>query len=482
MRHAQDVEPGYQEFLSLVSRYPVVPLSREVPADLFTPISLYMAMRPAGANLLLESAEGGNHWGRYSFVGIGEPMEQKESPWATMEGFIQDHKALPAEAVEHLGLPPFWGGMVGYLGYEAVSEIEPVTPPEKEMLQVPYFNFMQVNRVLALDNLKGTLKLIVCVKSNGDPEESYRWGVAALEEMASQLHSPPSRAPVKVSPMPSEEIASTFTPQGYQEAVSFVKSQIEAGEVMQVVIAQLFTRKTKAEPFSIYRALRQLNPSPYMFFLDYGNYQLVGSSPEVLVRLQGSTVHSRPIAGTRKRGGTPEEEKALEEELLADPKERAEHVMLVDLARNDVGKVARVGTVKVTDFMVIEHYSHVMHMVSHVKGELLPGMNAVDVLKASFPAGTVSGAPKVRAMQLISEVEGVKRNFYAGAVGYLSYSGDMDTCIAIRTMLVEGGKAVVGAGAGIVADSVPENEHQECLAKARGLLSAVSLAERGLRP
>ena len=481
MRYAQDVEPGYQEFCSLISRCPLVPLCREVPADLFTPISLFMAMRPLGANLLLESAEGGNHWGRYSFVGIGEPVVPKESPWETMEKFLSSN-LTPSEALKGLDLPPFWGGLVGYLGYEAVGEIEPVPIPERGIMDVPYFNFMKVNRVLALDNLKGTLKLIVCVRANGNAEESYRWGVAALEEMASQLHSSPPATQVKVSPLQSAEVSSTFTEERYKEAVRFIKSQIAAGEVMQVVIAQLFTRKTQAEPFSIYRALRQLNPSPYMFYLDYGDYQLVGSSPEVLVRLQGKTIHSRPIAGTRKRGGNPEEEKALEEELLADPKERAEHVMLVDLARNDVGKVAQTGTVKVTDFMVVERYSHVMHMVSHVVGQLQPGMNAVDVLKASFPAGTVSGAPKVRAMQLISEVEGVQRGFYAGAVGYLSYSGHMDTCIAIRTMLVKNGQAVVGAGAGIVADSAPENEYHECLAKARGLLSAVSLAERGLRP
>ncbi len=481
MRQTQDVEPGYQEFRSLISRCPLVPLCKEVPADLFTPISLFMTMRPLGANLLLESAEGGNHWGRYSFVGIGEPVELQESPWTTMERFAGE-SVVPSAALESLDLPPFWGGLVGYLGYEAVGEIEPVPVPSKEIMAVPPFNFMRVNRVLALDNLKGTLRLMVCVGANGDPAESYRWGVAALEEMASQLHSPQPAPQVKVSPLQSEELSSTFTKSRYEEAVRFVKSQIAAGEVMQVVIAQLFTRKTQAEPFSIYRALRQLNPSPYMFYLDYGDYQLVGSSPEVLVRLQGETVHSRPIAGTRRRGATPEEERALEEELLSDPKERAEHVMLVDLARNDVGKVAQMGTVKVTDFMVVERYSHVMHMVSHVKGRLLPGLGPVEVLKASFPAGTVSGAPKVRAMQIISEVEGVQRGFYAGAVGYLSYSGEMDTCIAIRTMLVRNGEAVVGAGAGIVADSLPENEYHECLAKAKGLLNAVSLAERGLRP
>jgi anthranilate synthase component 1 len=481
MRQTQDVEPGYEEFQELISQYPVVPLSREVPADLFTPISLFMAMRPFGANILLESAEGGNHWGRFSFVGIGEPFEPKPSPWNTLKAFLKKKRGSH-EITSQLGLPPFWGGLVGYLGYEAIGELEPVPVPEKSIMDAPFFSFMKVNRVLALDNLKGTLRLMVCVEANGDPEESYRWGVAALEEMASQLQTPPPVAPVKVAPRQGEELLSTFTQERYEEAVRFIKSQIEAGEVMQVVIAQLLTRKTKAEPFSIYRALRQLNPSPYMFYLDYGEHQLVGSSPEVLVKLQGNTIHSRPIAGTRKRGATREEERRLEEDLLADPKERAEHVMLVDLARNDVGKVAKTGTVKVTDFMVVERYSHVMHMVSHVVGELIPGLDAVDVLKASFPAGTVSGAPKVRAMQLISEVEGIQRGFYAGAVGYLCYSGDMDTCIAIRSMLVKDGKAVVGAGAGIVADSVPANEHRECLAKAKGLLSAVSLAERGLRP
>ena len=366
MKQTQDVEPGYQEFCTLISKSKVVPLSKEVPADLFTPISLFMAMRPLGANMLLESAEGGNHWGRYSFVGIGEPISLEESPWSTMDRFME-RNGTPDPAVRDLDLPPFWGGLVGYLGYEAVGEIEPVPTPEQSIMQVPGFNFMKVNRVLALDNLKGTLKLMVCVRANGDPAESYRWGVAALEEMASQLQTPPPVAQVKVSPQQSEELASTFTQDRYEEAVRFIKSQIQAGEVMQVVIAQLLTRQTKAEPFSIYRALRQLNPSPYMFYLDYGHYQLVGSSPEVLVRLQGETVHLRPIAGTRKRGATREEERALEEELLADPKERAEHVMLVDLARNDVGKVAKIGTVKVTDFMVVERYSHVMHMVSHVK-------------------------------------------------------------------------------------------------------------------
>ena len=481
MRQTQDVEPGYQEFQALISECPVVPLTKEVPADLFTPISLFMAMKPLGANLLLESAEGGNHWGRFSFVGIGEPIDHQPSPWSTLKAFLEK-KRVSQRLTQSLELPPFWGGLVGYLGYEAIAELEPVPTPKKSIMDVPYFSFMKVDRVLALDNLKGTLKLIVCVEANGDPQESYRWGVAALEEMAAQLHSPPPAREVKIVPMQAEELSSTFTQSRYEEAVRFIKSQIEAGEVMQVVIAQLFTRKTKAEPFSIYRALRQLNPSPYMFYLNYGHYQLVGSSPEVLVKLTGSTIHSRPIAGTRKRGSTPEEEKSLEEELLSDPKERAEHVMLVDLARNDVGKVAKTGTVKVTDFMVIERYSHVMHMVSHVVGELMPNRNAVDVLKASFPAGTVSGAPKVRAMQLISEVEGVQRGFYAGAVGYLSYSGEMDTCIAIRSMLVKDGEAVVGAGAGIVADSVPQNEYHECLAKAKGLLGAVSLAERGLKP
>ena len=437
-------------------------------ADLETPVSLFMKLRPLGANVLLESAQEGRYWGRYSFIAFGEPCftfdQADDQAWEEMRRFLWEEGCASVP-----GLPPFQGGLVGHISYDAVTHLEPVSLPERDLMGAPQMAFLRADSLVVLDNLKGTLFLM----TRGPKREAW------VQEVEERLNSP--LEDVSQDEEVPQIASSTFSPEGYKAAVRQAVEYIRDGDVIQVVLAQILTIPSSRDPFALYRALRHFNPSPYMFFLDMGSYQLVGSSPEVMVRLTGRLVESRPIAGTRPRTGNPTEDRIAVEELMADEKEAAEHVMLVDLARNDLGRVATTGSVEVTEFRKVEAYSHVFHLVSHVKGELREGLDALDVIRATFPAGTLSGAPKVRAMEIISELEPVKRGFYGGAVGYLDYGGNMDTCIAIRSLFHRGGLYYLGAGAGIVADSVPEREYDETMSKARGMLAALGVEDAGVR-
>ena len=482
------------EFRTLAERgYNRIPLVVETFADLDTPLSVYLKLGNAPNTYLLESVQGGERFGRYSFIGLacadrievrgrqcteiraGEVVDQRmhDDPL----GFVSEYRNrfkpfMPA------GLPRFCGGLVGYFGYDCVRYVEHrlagVQKPDP--LDTPDVVLLASTELAVVDNLKGKLYFIVYA----DPAqpESYSRAHARLAELVQRLRQSveiPNEVPGKLAAAGSE-----LTEAGFIEAVERAKRYIVDGDIMQVVLSQRMRVRYTASPLALYRALRALNPSPYMFLLDFGGYQVVGASPEILVRLEGDTVTVRPIAGTRPRGATREDDARLAADLLADPKERAEHVMLMDLGRNDVGRIAQTGSVKVTETMGIEYYSHVMHIVSNVEGKLREGMGAMDVLRASFPAGTVSGAPKVRAMEIIDELEPSKRGIYAGAVGYLSFSGDMDVAIAIRTGIVKDGLLLVQAGAGIVADSVAQSEWIETQNKARALLRAAEMAESGL--
>ncbi|MGQ9686619.1 MAG: anthranilate synthase component I [Thiobacillaceae bacterium] len=482
-----------QEFNDLARQgYNRIPVYRQLPADLDTALALYIKLANRPYTYLLESVVGGERFGRYSFIGLpartvlrvhghfvsvetdGAPIEQcdREDPLAFVEDFLNRYRAAALP-----GLPRFPGGLAGYFGYDTVRYIEKRLSKtgKPDPLGTPDILLLLTDELAVVDNLSGWLTLIVYA----DPMEAdaYARAQLRLNELAHALQRP-AHAPPPVRAEAADAV-SEFGEDAFKAAVERAKRYIYEGDIMQVVLSQRMHRPFHAHPLSLYRALRSLNPSPYMFYFDLGNFQVVGASPEILVRLEGDTVTLRPIAGTRPRGATREEDLRLEAELLADPKERAEHVQLMDLGRNDVGRVARTGTVKVTEHMVVERYSHVMHIVSNVEGRLRPGLSAMDVLRASFPAGTVSGAPKIRAMEIIDELEPVKRGVYAGAVGYLGFNGDMDMAIAIRTAVVKDETLYVQAGAGIVADSVPENEWTETCNKARAVIRAAELALAG---
>jgi anthranilate synthase component 1 len=479
--------------------YNRIPVSREVLADLDTPLSTYLKLANGPYSYLLESVHGGEKWGRYSIIGLpcstvlrisgndltllrqGEVVETLTSadPLAWIEAFQGRYRApdLP-------GLPRFTGGLVGYFGYDTVRYIEPrlFGLGRSDLIGCPDILLMVSEEVLVFDNLAGTLLLIVHV----DPaqEDALQHGQRRLDELAGKLRTAVfeyGKEDVTPSRVVQEaDFISGFTQDGFETAIDRIKDYILEGDAMQVVLSQRMSIPYRAQPLDLYRALRSLNPSPYMFYLDLGDFHVVGSSPEILVRLEDGMVTLRPIAGTRPRGKDEEDDLRLEAELLADPKELAEHLMLIDLGRNDAGRVCEIGSVKLTDKMVIERYSHVMHIVSNVTGHIRPGMSAIDVLRATFPAGTVSGAPKIRSMEIIDELEPVKRGIYAGAVGYLSWSGNMDTAIAIRTAVIKDGTLHIQAGAGIVADSVPTNEWHETLNKGRAIFRAVAMACHGL--
>jgi anthranilate synthase component 1 len=486
-----------EQFDALVAKgYNRIPVVCEVLADLDTPLSVYLKLVEGPFGFLFESVHGGEKWGRYSIIGLpcrtvlrvfgsdvtvetdGEPVER-----ATVADPLEYVEAFKARfrvpELEHL--PRFSGGLVGYFGYDTVAFIEPRlrNPAKPDPLGCPDILLMVADEVVVFDNLSGRMYLIVHVDvERGGNLASARQRIAGLIERMQQgapRHPPGARREIAES-----DFVSGFTEAGFKQAVERIKRYILDGDCMQVVISQRLSIPFAARPLDLYRALRGLNPSPYMYFLDLGDFQVVGSSPEILVRLEDGEVTVRPIAGTRRRGHTEDEDKALEAELLADPKELAEHLMLIDLGRNDTGRVAKIGSVSLTDKMVVERYSHVMHIVSNVTGELNDGMSAIDVLRATFPAGTVSGAPKIRAMEIIDELEPVKRGVYSGAVGYLSWSGNMDTAIAIRTAVIKDGQLHIQAGAGIVADSVPELEWKETMNKGRAVFRAVALAEAGL--
>ncbi|MGD1983902.1 MAG: anthranilate synthase component I [Chromatiaceae bacterium] len=486
-----------REFESLRSQgYNRIPVVREVLADLDTPLSVYLKLVDGPFGFLFESVHGGEKWGRYSIIGLpcrtilringnsvtisvdGEVVEQHESadPLAFIEAF-QARFRVP----ELPQLPRFSGGLVGYFGYDTVAYIETRlrNAAKPDPLGCPDILLMLSEELVVFDNLSGRMYLITHADlDQGDDLASMEARLDAL--IAKMQRGAPRHRPEVRREVSEADFISGFTEQGFKQAVDRIKRYILDGDCMQVVISQRLSIPFAARPLDLYRALRGLNPSPYMYFLDLGDFQIVGSSPEILVRLEDGEVTVRPIAGTRRRGHTAAEDAALEAELLADPKELAEHLMLIDLGRNDTGRVAEIGTVKLTDKMVVERYSHVMHIVSNVTGTLRDGMSAIDVLRATFPAGTVSGAPKIRAMEIIDELEPVKRGVYSGAVGYLSWNGNMDTAIAIRTAVIKDGQLHIQAGAGVVADSLPELEWKETMNKGRAVFRAVAQAEAGL--
>jgi anthranilate synthase component 1 len=473
--------------------YNRAPLVLETFADLDTPLSLYLKLGNRPYSYLLESVVGGERFGRYSFIGLaaaarievrGRACSELRNGDAPLRFDAADPLAFVAGYLERFKvaqdprLPRFCGGLVGYFGYDTVRYIEPRLGPasKPDPIGAPDILLLLSEEIAIVDNLSGKISLVVYAEPG--KAGAYRQARARLGELLALLRTPVSIPPDRSGP--SEPATSGFGERAYHAAVERARRYIHDGDVMQVVPSQRMSKPFRATPLALYRALRTLNPSPYMFYFDFADFHVVGASPEILVRLEGDIVTVRPIAGTRHRGATPAEDAALADELLADPKECAEHIMLVDLGRNDAGRVAQTGTVQVTERMVIERYSHVMHIVSNVEAKLRPGLTAIDVLRATFPAGTVSGAPKVRAMEIIDELEPVKRGIYAGAVGYLGFHGNMDVAIALRTAVVKDGMLHVQAGGGIVADSQPAAEWQETQNKARALLRAAEMAEAGL--
>lgn len=497
--------PSLNEFRALAAGPAnLIPVYREFAADLETPVSVYLKlMDNFGPSFLLESVEGGEQVGRYSFVGVnprglislqGQQVTEIGANGRQTRDLAQGEDILhvlkqemrqfiPAELP---GLPRFQGGAVGYLGYDVVRFFERLPNTSKTVLDIPDAIFLLTDTLVVFDHARHRLLIVANVPVAEDAESGYVAAIEMIERVAERLLRPlPAIPSLRYHRRPNSHgrgFTSNIDQAQYEKIVAQAKEHIAAGDIFQVVLSQRLSRQTNAHPFAIYRALRMLNPSPYMFYFDFGELELqvIGASPEIHVRLEDGTAVVRPIAGTRWRGQTPAEDQQLEADLLADPKERAEHVMLVDLARNDIGRVSEYGTVKVDDLMIVERYSHVMHIVSNVSGKLKPDFDAFDLMRATFPAGTVSGAPKVRAMEIIEELEGEKRGLYAGAVGYFSYDGNMDTCIAIRTMVVQDDTVYVQAGAGIVADSNPAAEYQESLNKASALFVAVDKAEQGI--
>jgi anthranilate synthase component 1 len=512
--------PTPDEFLKLAARGNLIPVTRRILADIETPLSAYRKIRGQGESFLFESVEGGEHLGRYSFVGCnpratikqtGKRVEVVENG-KVVESFVVDRRtgfqpvselkngdrqdACPTvhdglEVVERVmgkfravpvpGLPRFTGGAIGFIGYEFIHDVEPVVPrPPQDELQTPVMYFLVADQLLIFDRVAQTITILVnaILEDAENPAEAYENAVGEIERLVSLLEQPSEHQPVSLpAETPSIPFASNMTKEKFGASVLKAKEYITAGDIIQVVGSQRFSAPVKASPIDIYRAARSVNPSPYMFLLELDGFSLVGASPEIHVRCEDRNVEIRPIAGTRRRGKTAEEDLALEKELLADPKERAEHVMLVDLARNDIGRVCDFGSVQVKELMTIERYSHVMHIVTQVEGKLSADKTPYDLMRATFPAGTVSGAPKIRAMQIISELEQTARGPYAGCVGYFSFNGNLDTCITIRTALIKDGKVYVQAGGGWVNDSTPEGEFQETVNKSMAMRKAVAMAE-----
>jgi anthranilate synthase component 1 len=496
------LSPAREEFRVLARQGNLVPVFAELPADLDTPLSAFLRLRPGPYAFLLESVEGGEKWARYSFLGTDPLMvftargtkitlrgaggrTERFPPGNPLRALRDVLRRFTPVAVP--GLPRFQGGAVGYLAYDMVRHFERLPRRAPDALGLPDAVFLLTDSLLVFDNLRHRLLVIANARvEKTDPaslDRAYDAAAVKIGMLLAQLGRP-ARQPAPLA-LPAAEpllalgeegFTSSLDQAAFEERVRRAKEYIASGDAYQVVLSRRLDTKLSADPFRVYRALRTINPSPYLFFLRLGPTTVVGSSPEVLVRAEDGRVEERPIAGTRPRGATPEEDRRIEAELKADPKERAEHVMLVDLGRNDVGRVATLGSVEVTEFMVVERYSHVMHLVSHVRGALAPGRDAFDVLEACFPAGTVTGAPKIRAMEIIDELEGASRGPYAGAVGYVSYSGNLDSCITIRTIVCHGERAWIQVGAGIVADSDPKAEWLETVSKARGLILALRFA------
>jgi anthranilate synthase component 1 len=494
------IYPDLREFRKLAGRGNLIPVYKEILADMETPVSAFRKIDDGRYSFLLESVEGGEKWARYSFLGSrpsivvsssGRSVEILRKGRKEKRSFAQD----PLEAVKDIlgeyrpvpnpGLPRFYGGAVGFIGYDVIRFFEKMPERDKPGIGLPDVLFMLTDTLVIFDNVAHRIKVVSNAHVNGcSITSAYQEAVQKIDGLVRKLkRNLKGRSPYKATkPSRGSRIGlkSNFTQSSYEQAVLKAKEYIRAGDIFQVVPSQRFERPISVEPFEIYRALRLINPSPYMYFLRCGDATIVGTSPEVMVRLEGDKIDLRPIAGTRGRGSTEEEDRELEKELLADPKEKAEHIMLVDLGRNDVGRVSTPGSVHVSELMVIERYSHVMHIVSNVRGKLSGERDAYDVLRSCFPAGTVSGAPKIRAMEIIDELEPTRRGPYAGAVGYFGFSGNMDTCITIRTLVIKDRVAYIQAGGGVVADSVPALEYQETVNKAKAMMRAVEMAERGL--
>ncbi|KJR43005.1 anthranilate synthase subunit I [Candidatus Magnetoovum chiemensis] len=495
--------PSFKKFKELSEKGNLIPVYKEILADMETPVCAFNKIK-GKHSFLLESVVGGEKWARFSFLGdkpskiiqsygdqveiITENGEEKsvltvKDPTETLRQELSKYKAVSVG-----GLPRFWGGLVGYLGYDTVRFFERMPENNKPSLNMPDMLFMLTDTILIFDNLRQTIKVLsnAYIDNTTTPEKAYSKAVEKIESTIERIRRCADTKPIElISSQTEAEFTSSFNSKAsFLEAVDKCKEYIRAGDIFQAVLSQRFEIDTEVDAFNVYRALRVINPSPYMYYLNTGDGEIVGSSPEILVRLEDSKITLKPIAGTRKRGINTDKEgidenkdKKMEEELKNDPKEIAEHIMLVDLGRNDVGRAAQIGTVKVTEMMTIEKYSHVMHMVTNVEGKLKEELDAFDLLRATFPAGTVTGAPKVRAMEIISELEPIKRGSYAGAVGYIGYCGNMDTCITIRTLIIKDGKVYVQAGAGIVADSVAELEFMETINKAKAMMSAVNLSK-----
>ncbi len=470
--------PDIKQIKKLKGQGRKVAIYREIVADMETPVSAYLKINRGNPSFLLESVAGGDRIARYSFIGTEPTKMVSTSHQSGIDPLSLLNQHLDYRGyVKTPGLPRFCGGAVGYLSYDAASRFEQFPSPKADPLCLPESLFMLVDSMLVFDHVAHKIMVVSHVCLAGDIEANYQKAVDTIEDMITRLEGDvlPDTSPE--STLPCLEPVSNFSRKDFEASVAKLKQYISTGEAIQVVISQRFAKNTDARPFDIYRVLRSINPSPYMFFLEFNEFQVIGASPEILARVEDGIVTTRPLAGTRKRGKNHTQDKHLEQELLVNEKERAEHIMLVDLGRNDIGRVAVPGSIKVTELMNVERYSHVMHMVTNVSGKLRPELNALDALKACFPSGTVSGAPKVRAMALIAEQEKEKRGVYAGAAGYFSYNGNMDMAIAIRTMVVKQGIAYVQAGAGIVYDSQPQAEYEETLNKARVLLEAIKQAE-----
>jgi anthranilate synthase component 1 len=490
------IQPSYKEFCRLAKQGNLVPLYQELLMDLETPLSFFKRLERDRYAFLLESVEGSERWARYSFLGTRpqrifkvtrgkvEIIENgkrrslvSERPLAALAELLRAYRPVAVP-----GLPPFLGGALGYVAYDAVAQMHDIASEKPGPFATPEIFFIFVQTVIAFDNLKHTIKIIDNVRTDGASSlrESYDQAVHRIQSVIDSLKKKPRGVePRELNhPAGARRFRSNLTQREFHDIVNRAKEYIRAGDIIQAVLCQRLETETGTDPFEIYRALRVINPSPYMYYLELDDLRVIGSSPETMVRLTDGIIELRPIAGTRRRGATPEEERALETDLLSDPKERAEHIMLVDLGRNDVGRVAEVGSVEVNELMAIERYSHVIHIVSNVRGKLAREKSALDLFVSAFPAGTVSGAPKIRAMQIISELEPQQRGLYAGAIGYFAYNGNLDTCIVIRTIVMKGNRVFINAGAGIVADSDPEAEYQETLNKARAMLKAIELAER----
>ncbi|HUT54248.1 MAG TPA: anthranilate synthase component I [bacterium] len=497
MTSSYEIIPGFEEYRELAEQGNLVPVYAEILGDLETPVSAFLRMSDSDYAFLLESVEGGEKWARYSFLGA-EPaviFRSKGNRAEIIRGTRYEVIEGGKDALDHLkrlmaeykpvavpGLPRFVGGAVGYIAYDMVRYFERLPDSTVDELAAYDTHFIITDSIIVFDNVRHTMKVVVNthLADGEDLRATYDAAVEKIRDIIAKLQEPLALEP----PREYEEgleYRSNFTREQYLEVVKKCKEYIRLGDIIQVVPSQRFRAPAKVEPITLYRALRRINPSPYMFFLKLGGELLIGSSPEVLIRVEGDLAELRPIAGTRPRGKTAAEDAKLEQDLKADPKEMAEHIMLVDLGRNDLGRVCKIGSVEVTELGIVERYSHVMHLVSNVRGRVKDGLDAYDVFRASFPAGTLTGAPKIRAMEIIEEVEPTKRGCYGGAVGYFSFTGNMDMCIAIRTMFIKDGMLNIQAGGGIVADSDPATEYEETVNKAKALMKAVGMARKGLK-